>query len=76
MGVIVHIPMLNHDIFNTLWCFLGSTLNGKSRNVNKGDIKLADYLYIIETYNIPIKHRRRKAKLLLTTKSLPDLKSL
>ena len=48
-------------------------LNDKSRNVNIGDLHLADPLDILETENSPINNWGRKAKLLLSEESLSDL---
>ena len=53
---------------------LDSILNGKIRNVNVGDIHLANPFDILGTDNIPIKHWGRRANLYFNTESLPDLK--
>ena len=50
-----------------------NTSNGKSRNINIGDIHLTDPLDIIEIENIPIKTGEEKQNF-IKKESLPDLK--
>ena len=63
-----------HLIKNSTSCsaILESTLNGKTRIVNIGDMQLADPVTVIEAEDIPPNRWGRKARLLFSEESLPD----
>ena len=65
--------MLYYKFLTPHSTMLESTLNSKSRNINLGDICLANPLYGIDTVNILIKNWGRMAKVLCTNDSLSDL---